>query len=141
LPSQGEKAIEAASGETNRYKRNPTYQTDSFAADGKRMQDMDYALERFHHFVIVSSKFSKCLCLLLKDCGDGLDRIAVFELPSERMVDQFLPCLLFIILQGSIKERFKNRARWVTHVAWTKGIWISRGICLMRGNERQKEIG
>jgi hypothetical protein len=113
-------AIEAASGKINRYKRNPTYQTDSFAAGGKRMQDMDYTLERFHHFVVVSSEFSEEPCLLLKDFGDGLDRITIFELPSERMVNQFLPCLPFIVMQGSIEERLKHRARWVTHVVGSK---------------------
>jgi hypothetical protein len=113
-------AKEAASGEINSYKRNPTHQADSFAGGGKRMQDMDYTLEWFHHFVVVSSKFSEGPCLLLKDCGDRLDRVTIFEVPSERMVDQFLLCLLFVVIQGSIEERPKHRARWVAHVSGSK---------------------
>jgi hypothetical protein len=106
--------IEAASGEINTYKRNLTYQTYTLTksrAGGKRMRDMDYTLEEFHHFVIVSSKFSEVPCLLLKDRGDGLDRITIFELPGERMFDQFYPRLFFIALQGSLEERLKRRAR------------------------------
>ena len=34
------------------------------------MQDMDYTLEWFHYFDLVSSKFSEGPCLLLKDGGD-----------------------------------------------------------------------
>jgi hypothetical protein len=113
-------AIEVASGDINRYKRSPAYQTDSVAGGGKSMQDMDYTLERFHHFVVVSSKFSECLCLHLKDCGDRLDGVTVFELLSERMVDQFLLCLPFVVIQGNIEERLKHGARWVAHVSGSK---------------------
>ena len=72
------------------------------------MQDVDDTLERFHHFVLVSSKFSEGTRLLLKDGGDGLDGIATFELPSERMFDQSQPCLRFIIMQSSLEERLKR---------------------------------
>jgi hypothetical protein len=80
------------------------------------MQEMDYTLEWFRHFAFDSSKFIEGLCFLLKDCGDGLDRIALVEFLGERMIDQFLPGLLFISLQGSLEERLKRRARRVTHV-------------------------
>jgi hypothetical protein len=110
-------AIEVASREIYSYKRNPTYQTDALTksrAGGNSMQNIDYTLEQFHHFAVVSSKFSKGLCLLLKDCGDGLDRIAIFELPSERMVDQFHSCLLFVVMQGSLEEQLKHRFAHIT---------------------------
>jgi hypothetical protein len=68
------------------------------------MQDMDYTLERFHHFAFDSPKFIEGLCLLLKDRGDGLDRNTLFEFLGERVVNQFLPGLLFISLQGSLEE-------------------------------------
>jgi hypothetical protein len=106
LSSHGGMTIKVTSGELDTYKRNPTYQI-----GGNRMQDMDYMLKWFHHFVVVSPKFSEGPCLLLKDGGDGLDGIAIFESPSERVFDQFHPRLLFIITQGSIEERLKHRAR------------------------------
>ena len=74
------------------------------------MQDVDHTLERLHHFVVVSSKFREGPCLLLKDCGNGFDGITIFELPCERMFDQFHACLLFIVTQGSIEVRLKHRA-------------------------------
>ena len=75
------------------------------------MQDVDYTLERLHHFVVVSSKFREGPCLLLKDCGDRFDGITILELPGEGMFAQFHPYLLFIVTQGSIEERLKHRAR------------------------------
>ena len=106
---------EVASREVNACKRSPTYQT-----GGKCIQDMDYMFEWFHQFAVVSSKFSEGPCLILKDCGDRLDRITIFEPPGERMVDQFHPCLLFIVMQGSIEEGLDHRAGWVTHIAGLK---------------------
>jgi hypothetical protein len=103
--------IKAGSGEVNRSKRNTTYQT-----GGKRMHDMHYTLERFHHFAVVSSKFGEGPCLLLKDCCDRLNRIAIFELPSERVVDQFHARLLFIVMQGCLEEGLKPRVRWFAHI-------------------------
>jgi hypothetical protein len=107
------------------HKHYSTYQI-----GGKHMQDMDYTLEWFHHFVLVSSKFSEVPCLLLKDGGDGLDRIATFELPSERMFDQSHSCLCFIVMQSSLEtcleERLKRKARWVTHTVSPRveEIWL-----------------
>jgi hypothetical protein len=76
---------------------------------------MDYTLERFHHFTFDPSKFIEGLCLFLKDRGEGLDRIALFKLLGERVVDQF-PGLLFISMQGNLEERPKRRVRRVTHI-------------------------
>ncbi len=64
----------------------------------KRRQDMDHTRELIHHLAIVP-------CLVLKHCGDGFDRITIFELLGERMVGQSHPGLLFIALQGSLEER------------------------------------
>ena len=108
--------IEAASEEVKTCKRNSTYQT-----GGKSMYDMDYTLERFHHFAVISSKFSESVCLLLKDCDDRVNRIAIFELPGERVVDQFHACLLFIVMQGSLEEGVKHRARWSIHITVITG--------------------
>ena len=74
------------------------------------MQDVDYTLERLHHLVVVSSKFREGPCLLLKDRSDRFDGMTTFELPCERMFDQFHPCLLFIVTQGSIEVRLEHRA-------------------------------
>jgi hypothetical protein len=115
--------IAAASGEVNTCKCNPAYQM-----AGECMHDMYYTLEWFHHFVVVSSKFSEGPCLILKDFGDRLNRIAVFELPSKRVVDQFHACLLFIVMQGSLEEGLKHRARWFTHITGRGNVDISRGI-------------
>ena len=41
--------------------------------------------------------------MYLKNFGDGLDRITLFELLGERMVDQFLSGVLFISLQVAWK--------------------------------------
>ena len=92
------------------------------------MHDMHNTLERLHHFVVVSSKFSEGLCLLLKDCGDRLNRIAAFELPGERVVDQFHARLLFIVMQGCLEEGLENRARWFTHTTGQRDMGMNRRI-------------
>ena len=91
------------------------------------MHDLYYTLEWFHHFAVVSSKFSEGPCLLLKDFGDRLNRIAVFELPSKRVIDQFHACLLFVVMQGSLEEGLKHRARWFAHITGSlvEVIWVS----------------
>ena len=116
-------AIEISSGEVNTCKYNPTYET-----GGKCMHNMYYTLEWFHHFAVVSSKFSEGPCLLLKDFGDRLNRIAVFELPSKRVIDQFHACLFFIVMQCSLEEGLKHRARWSTHITGRGNMGIRKGI-------------
>ena len=76
---------------------------------------MDYTLEWFHHFAIDPSKFTEGLYLLLKDCNKGLNRIALFEVRGERMVDQFLG-LLFISLLDSLEEKLERGVRRVIHI-------------------------
>ena len=41
--------------------------------------------------------------------------MAIVELPSERMVDQFEPCLFFIALEGSVEEQLKPSSRRIVH--------------------------
>ena len=85
---------------------------------------MDYTLEWFHHFALDPSKFTEGLYLLLKDRNKGLNRIALFEVRGERMVDQLLG-LLFISLQGSLEERLKRRVRRVIHITQAgRGNWL-----------------
>lgn len=75
------------------------------------MQYIDHISERFHQFAVVSSELPDTSCLLLKNIGNRLDRIAILELPNEWMVDQINPRLLFIVVQGSLKGQLKYRAR------------------------------
>jgi len=101
LPSQGGMAIEQASGSENTQKFHKTYQADTLTksgTSGKPMKDMDGTLEGFHNFAIVSSKLTEGLCLFFKQGSDRLNRIAIFELSGERMVDQFHLRLSFIAL-------------------------------------------
>jgi hypothetical protein len=80
------------------------------------MENMDYSLEGLHDFaVIISTKFGKGQGLLLENVHDRVYRMRIFEFSSERMVDQFHPCLFLIALQGGVKEHVKSRARSVTH--------------------------
>jgi len=76
------------------------------------MEDMNYSLEGFLNFAIISSKFGESASLLLENRVYG---IAIFELPSERMAHQFHPCLLLIALQSGIEEHLTVRVRKVTH--------------------------
>jgi hypothetical protein len=71
------------------------------------MEDVDSPLEGIHDFAIISSKFSQGSGLLLENVHDSVDRMTIFELPSERMVDQPHPCLFLIALQGSVKKHLK----------------------------------
>ena len=104
LLSQGGMAIErwsGSAGSENTQKFHKTYQADTLTKSGtggKPMKDMDGTLEGFHKFAIVSSKLAECSCLLFKHGSDRLDRVAIFELSGERVVDQFHPRLSFIAL-------------------------------------------
>ena len=84
------------------------------------MHDMYYTLEWFHHFAVVSSKFSEGPCLLLKDFGDGLNRIAVFELPSKRG-DRSISCLS--ALHSYARQPRRGTEAWsqVVHSYHTSG--------------------
>ena len=124
------------------YKLNPTYHTETLKksrAGGKYIQDTNYSLERFHHFAIISSKFSKSTSLLLKDCDDRLGRIANFELPNEWVVAQSDPRLLFIVPHGSREERLKHRTTLakVTHINGSRNMARYREICLVGGRGRE----
>jgi len=71
------------------------------------MEDVDSSLEGIHGFAIISSKFSQGSGLLLENVHDRVNRMTIFELPSERMVDQSHPRLFLIALQGSVKKHLK----------------------------------
>jgi hypothetical protein len=79
------------------------------------MEDMNYSLEGFLNFAVISSKFCESASLLLEDLHDRVYGIAIFELPSEGMAHQFHPCLLLIALQSGIEEHLTVRVRKVTH--------------------------
>ena len=53
--------------------------------------------------------------MLLESVHESVYGMAIFELLSERMVDQLHPRPFLIVLQGSVEERLKMRARSVTH--------------------------
>ena len=92
------------------------------------MEDMDCSLEGFHNFATISSKFGEGAGLLLEDVHDIIDSIAIFELLSERMVDQFHPCLSLIAVQGSVEERLEPRARGVSHYAGRRTVNEAVGV-------------
>ena len=76
------------------------------------MEDVDSSLERIHDFAIISSKFIQGSGLLLENVHDRVDRMAIFELPGEGVVDQSHPCLFLIALQGSIKKHLKHATHY-----------------------------
>jgi hypothetical protein len=79
------------------------------------MENVDCSPNRFHDFAVISSKFGKGPGLLLENVHNGVDRMTNFELPSERMVDQFHACLFLIMLHGGVEEHLKPEARSVSH--------------------------
>lgn len=107
---------------------SPTYHTNALAkkrAIGKREQHVDATLERFHRLAVLSSEFADALCLLLKQGGDGPDRVASFELLGERVFGQFCPGLPFIVSQGGVEEGLEMRGPgWENHLrAAQSGRW------------------
>jgi len=48
---------------------------------------------------------------MLEDVHDRVDSMAILELSSERMVDQFEPCLFLIVVQGSVEGQQKPKMR------------------------------
>ena len=59
---------------------------------------MHNTLEGSHELSILSSEFMEGPSALLKEGGNGVYRIARFELFGERMVSQFRSSLVFVIL-------------------------------------------
>jgi hypothetical protein len=57
------------------------------------MKDIDGLFEEFHGFAVITSKFGKGTSLLLENVHNGVGRMAIIELPCERVVDQFHPSL------------------------------------------------
>jgi len=108
------------SGTRNMLKRLRAYQADGLSekgACGKRMQDVDYGLEGLHNLAIVASEFEESLRLFLENGGNGLNRVAFYQLRIERMVNQPCPCLFSVVFQGSLEERSKLRCtRLIAHI-------------------------
>jgi hypothetical protein len=95
-----------------------TYQADGLAKGrtGRQpLQDMDYTVERFHDFAIVSPKFTEGPCSLLKNSSDRLDRIASFKLLGKWVFNKDRPCLLLIISQGNLEKGMKGGAGRIIH--------------------------
>jgi hypothetical protein len=100
------------------YKYHLTYPTNTLAkrcACRERMEDMDRSHKGFLDFAVIS-KFGKGVSLLLENVHDRIDRMAVFELLSEGMADQFHPRLFLITLQGGVEEHLELEGRRVTHL-------------------------
>jgi hypothetical protein len=76
---------------------------------------------------VISSKFGEGASLLLEKVHDRIDRMAVFELPSEGMIDQFHPRLFLVTLQGGVEEHLEPTARRVTHLYAYK-IWCVKVV-------------
>jgi hypothetical protein len=68
------------------------------------MDDVDHPLEGFHYFAVIPSKFCQGLGLLLENFLERFNRMTIFELLGEGMVEQFHPCLFLIVLQGGVEE-------------------------------------
>ena len=81
----------------------------------KHMDDMDDPLEGCHDFAVILSKSSKGRGLMLENVHDRVDGMAILELASKRMVDQFQSCLFFIALEGSVEKRLKPGTRRIVH--------------------------
>jgi hypothetical protein len=95
------------------------------------MEDMDRSVEGYHEFAVISSKLSQGTRLMLENLHDRVDRIAIFELLGERMVDQLHPCLFLVVLQGGVEEELKASGRRVAHFTDGRTADGSRGICVM----------
>jgi hypothetical protein len=69
--------------------------------------------------------------LLLESIHDSVYGMAIFELPSERMIDQLDPRLCLIALQGSVEERLEMRARNITHHNKWKICCVEAGVYVL----------
>jgi len=104
--------VDRASGTGNTSKHHPTYQANTLpksCACGKREENADYSPEGSRDLAISPSKVSQVPTLLLENVHDRVDRMTIFELLGERMIDQFQPCLFLIVLQGGVEGRLKAR--------------------------------
>jgi hypothetical protein len=68
------------------------------------MKDMECVLKQCRGLIVVSSKFTKGLCLLLKSPRNGLNRLAAFELGGKWMFEEIYARLFFILLQPRLKK-------------------------------------
>jgi len=73
------------------------------------VENVDYSPEGSRDFAIIPSKSCQVPTLPLESVHDRVDRITIFELLGERMIDKFQPCLFLIVLQGGVEERLEAR--------------------------------
>jgi len=88
----------------------------------QRVYTTETTIERFHDFAITASEFGECSCLLLKHCGNRLDRVAILDFFGERMIGKCRACLLVVVLQGKLEEDSRTRGLWLVAHA-TVGKW------------------
>ena len=88
----------------------------------QRVYSTETTIERFHDFAITASEFGECSCLLLKHCGNRLDRVAILDFFGERMIGKCRACLLVVVLQGKLEEDSRTRVLWLVAHA-TVGKW------------------
>ena len=79
------------------------------------MEDMDHLLEGPHDVAVIISKSGVGQSLMLESVHDRVDSMAILELSSERVVDQFQPRLFLIALKGSVEEQLKSSIRRIVH--------------------------
>ena len=80
-----------------------THQTDGVSGCRQFMQNRYDTFEGLQNFV-PSTKLTKGLCLLIKNGGNGLDRVTILELLGEWMSGQYYAGLFFVVLYSSLEE-------------------------------------
>ena len=95
-----------------------TYQANTLSkscACRKCVEDMDHLLEGSHDFAVFLLKSGVGPSLMLESVHDRVGCMAILELSSERVVDQFEPSLFFIALEGSVEEQLRPSTRRIVH--------------------------
>jgi signal transduction histidine kinase len=87
------------------YRRPEAYQANTLAKSRREgIQDVHGRVEPLRPPLIIDSRLTEILDLLLKDCEDGAGGITRLELCGERMCKEVLLCALFIRFQGVIDD-------------------------------------
>jgi len=82
----------------NTHRRLSTYQADRGSTCRERVQNRYNALEGFGNPTIVPSEFAERPCLVLQQCGYGLNGIAILEFLGKRVAGQSRACLNLVVL-------------------------------------------
>jgi hypothetical protein len=88
----------------------------------------------------------KPLCLLLKDGGYGVDRVAILEFSGKGMMIQLGPRLVGVVLQGGVEERLEGRLLGgfrggLTHIADQRNLASELGINLLWRSPTDSTMG